>query len=76
LITRIIFVEEYRSLSSSLCIFSPLPCYLVSLKPQIFSSAPYSETPSAYVPPSMWATKFHTLTKQQAKLWYNFYIFG
>ena len=33
--------------------FSPLPYYLVSVKPQIFSSAPYSETPSAYVPPSI-----------------------
>ena len=35
---------------------------------QIFSSAPYSQTPSAYVPPSVSATKFHTHTKQQAKL--------
>jgi len=35
---------------------------------QIFSSTPYSQTPSAYVPPSMSATKFHTHTKQQAKL--------
>jgi hypothetical protein len=28
----------------------------------------YSRTPSAHVPPSMWATKFHTHTKQKAKL--------
>ena len=35
---------------------------------QILSLAPYSQTPSAYVYPSMWATKFHTHTKQQAKL--------
>jgi hypothetical protein len=34
LITRIIFGEDYRSLSSSLCSFSPLPCYLVSLWPK------------------------------------------
>ena len=33
---------------------------------QIFST-PYSQTPSANVPPSMWATKFHPHTKQ-AKL--------
>jgi hypothetical protein len=38
--------------------FSLLPCYLVPLRPK----------PSAYVPPSMSATKFHTHTKQQAKL--------
>jgi hypothetical protein len=42
--------------------------YAVSITPllpapsqdQITSSTPYSLTPSAYVPPSMWATKFHT----------------
>ena len=50
LITRKILGEQYRSLSSSLCSFSS-PLYLV---PQalISSSAPYSRTPSAYVPPS------------------------
>ena len=31
-ITRIIFREKYRSLSSSLCSFSPLPYYLVPLR--------------------------------------------
>jgi hypothetical protein len=31
LITRRTLGEEYRSLSSSLCSFSPLPCYLVPL---------------------------------------------
>jgi len=35
---------------------------------KIFSSTPYSQTPSDYVPPLMSATKFHTHTKQQAKL--------
>ena len=38
---------------------------------QIFSS-PYSQTPSTYVLLSMWATKLHTHTKQQAKL--QFYV--
>jgi len=33
---------------------------------QISSSAPYSQTPSAYVRPSMWATKFHTHTAQKS----------
>jgi hypothetical protein len=48
--------------------FSPLPCYLVPLRPKNFSSTPYSQTPSACVPPTMSATKFHTHTKQQKKL--------
>jgi hypothetical protein len=65
LITRTIFGEEYRSLSSS-CDFLhsllPRPSYA-----QIFSSATYSQTPSSYVPASMWATKSHSHT-QQAKL--------
>jgi hypothetical protein len=34
---------------------------------QIFSLASYSQTLKAYVPSSIWATKFHTHT-QQAKL--------
>jgi hypothetical protein len=52
LITRIIFGDEYRSLSSSLCSLLyhllPRPFYT-----QMSSSAPYSRTLSAYVPPSM-----------------------
>jgi hypothetical protein len=67
LITRLLFGKEYRSLSSSLCTFLnsrvPRPSWA-----QIFSSASYSQTTSAYVPPSMWATKFHNPTKQQEKL--------
>ena len=38
---------------------------------QIFSSTPYSHTLSAYVPLPVWATKFHTHTKQQAKLYFS-----
>ena len=34
LITWIIFVEEYRSLSSSWCSFFPLSCYLFPLRPK------------------------------------------
>jgi hypothetical protein len=41
----------------------PRPCQV-----QIFSSTPYFQTPSAYVSPSMSATKFHTHTEQRAKL--------
>ena len=35
---------------------------------QIFSSVPYSHTPSAYVHPSLLLTMLNTQTKQQAKL--------
>jgi hypothetical protein len=46
------------------------PHYFV---PQISSSVPFSWTTSAKVPFSVWETKFHTYTKQQAKWWfYNF----
>ena len=45
--------------------FSPLPCY-----PQTLSSTPYFQTQSACVSPSMWATKFHTHSKKQAKLYF------
>jgi len=68
-VTQKLLGEQYRSLSSSLRIFST-PLLLCSSWAQIFSSAPYSQTPSACVPPSMWATNFHTHTKQGAKLWF------
>ena len=61
-ITWTILGEQYRSWSFSLCIF--LHFLFTS---SLFLSTPYSQTPSAHVPPSMWATKFHTHTKQQAK---------
>ena len=64
-ITRTIFGEDYRSLSSSLCSFLH-SLVTSSLLAQMFSSAPYSQTPSAYVSPSMSATKFYSHTKQQA----------
>ena len=47
----------------------PRPSYV-----QIFSSTPCSQTPSAFFPPAMSTTKFHTDTKQQAKLWFIFNI--
>jgi hypothetical protein len=59
-ITRTISGEEYRTLSSTLCSFLHSPVTSSLLGPHIFSSAPYSHTPSAYVSPSTWATKFHT----------------
>ena len=56
-ITRTILGEEYRSLSCSLCslLHSPVTSPLLG---QIFSSTPYSQTPSASFPPSMSAPSF------------------
>jgi len=67
LMTRTISDEDYRSLSSSIrsCLHSPVTSSLFG--PNIFLT-PYSQTTSTYVPSSMWATKFHTHTKQHAKL--------
>jgi hypothetical protein len=67
-VTRLIFSDEYRSWSSSLCSFLHSPVTSSLLGPNI---VPYSQTPSAYVPPSMCVTKFHTQTNQQAKLWFS-----
>ena len=50
-ITWTILREEHRSLSSSFCSFLHSPLTSSLLGP-IFSSTPYSQTPSAYVPPS------------------------
>jgi hypothetical protein len=58
--------KDYRPFSSSLCNFLHSPVTSSLLGPK-FSSAPYSQTPSAYVPPSMSATKFHTHTERRAK---------
>jgi hypothetical protein len=58
LITRIIFGEQYRSLSSSLCSLLHSPVTSSLLGP-IASSTPYSRKPSAYVPPPTWQTKSH-----------------
>ena len=64
---RKILGEEYRTLGSSLCSFFNSPVTLPLLGPNILS-VPYSQTPLAYVPPSMSGTKIHIHTKQQAKV--------
>jgi hypothetical protein len=53
--------NEHKSLSSSLCsfLYSPVTPSLIG---EIFS-APYSQTNKTYVPPSVWATKYHTHAK-------------
>ena len=66
-ITRIILSEEYRSLSSLLFSFHHSPVNSSLLGPNIFLNTLFSNTLSLRSP-SVWATKFHTHTKQQAKL--------
>ena len=69
-ITQTILGEEYKSLSFSLCSFLHSPVTLSLLGPNnLFKT--YSLIPSAYIPPSMWATKFHTHIKQQATLYFS-----
>ena len=68
LITLTILGEEYRLLSSSLCNFLHSPVTSSLLGPNILLNTLFSSTPSAYIPPWMWATKLHTHTKQEAKL--------
>ena len=68
-ITWTILGEQYRSVCFSLCSFLHSPVTSSLLGPNILST-PYSQTPSAYVPPSMSATKFHTHTKQNAQYIY------
>ena len=66
LIIRTILGEEHRSSCSSLC---SLHSHLTSslLGPNIFLCTLFcSQTPSPCDPPSLWGTKFHTHTKQQA----------
>jgi hypothetical protein len=48
------------------CSFLHSPVTSSLLGPNILLSTLFSNI--AYVPPSIWATKFHTHTKQQAKL--------
>ena len=74
LITRIIFGEEYKSLSPSSCSFLHSPV-TSSLFDQMFSSAPYSQTSSGYVPRSMWKTKFHISIRRPYVLYYIWYLF-
>jgi hypothetical protein len=55
LIARVILGEENESLSSTTSNFLQSPVTSSLLGP-----ATCHQTPSAYIPPSMWETKFHT----------------
>jgi hypothetical protein len=43
-------------------------CWAHEALSHAMSSAPSSETPSSYISPSVWETKFHTHTKQKNKI--------
>jgi hypothetical protein len=59
--------EEYSSLSSSLCRISPLPCYLVPLRPKYSPQQPILKHPQPTFLPQCEQPSF-TPIKQQAKL--------
>ena len=60
-ITRTIFGEKYRSLSSSLCSFFPFPCYLVSLSPKyVMEWWLYTFTCQHTAPPVSWRISEHS----------------
>ena len=67
-ITRTILGEQYKSFSSSLCNLLNSPVTSSLLGPNILLNTMFcSQTPSAFFPPAVSTTKFHTYTKQQAK---------
>jgi len=47
---------------------SLLPCYLVPLWPKYSPQHSYFPSPSAFVPPSMWKTKFHSHKKTRGRI--------
>jgi hypothetical protein len=68
LIILIIFVEEYKLWSPSLCSFLQPPTIVSLIDPLKGTSVPCSQIPSVYVFPLMSETKLHTHAKVRAKL--------
>jgi hypothetical protein len=57
--------------------FSPLPCFLIPIRLQVFSPAPYSQTYSAYVPPQCEQPKpIQNNSQNYGSIYLNLYIFG
>ena len=72
-ITRTIFGELHRSLSSSMQ-FPPLPCYRVFLGPKYSPQHRILKHSQVCVSPSMSATTFHTHTKEQTELQFCIFL--
>jgi hypothetical protein len=70
LITRIIFVEKYRLLSSSLCSLPYSPVTSSLSGPNILLSTLFLNT-LGLLSPSVWVTKFHPHRKQREKLYFS-----
>jgi hypothetical protein len=70
LITRIIFGEKYRSLSSSLCSVPHSPVTSSLSGPNIFYNTLFMNTLSL-LSPSVWVTEFHPYRKQREKLYFS-----
>jgi hypothetical protein len=49
-------------------LFSPLPCHFIPPRPKYSPQNPILKHPQTTFLTSVWATKFHTHTTQQAKL--------
>jgi len=72
LIIRMIFGEQYRYLIFSSCSVLHSPVTSSLLGQNILLNTLFKNTLSPH--PSMWATKFHTHTKQQAKLYFCIFL--
>jgi hypothetical protein len=77
-ITRKILDEEYRSLSSPFCSFSPLPCYLFPLTPRYSPQHPIlKHSQPTFLPQSARPsfTPRHNDEKIYSSVYLNLYIF-
>ena len=68
LVARIILGEQYRSLTSSLCSFFPLPCYFVPLRPKYSPQHPILKHPQPRFLPRCQRPSFTPIQNVQS-LW-------
>jgi len=79
LITQIRFSEEYKSLSSSLCKFFPLPCYLIPLWSKYSPQHPILKHPQSMFLPQCEQPSFTPIpsnNQNYSSVYLNLYIFG